>query len=965
MKKLLLSLILATYIFVCNAQSPTITSISPASGAVGTLVTITGTNLTNPTAFSIGGTNAIAVSNNGTQLVGMVMPGATNGMATITTAGGTVSRGYFTVTATSFPNVQQGNKLVGTGAKAKTRQGQSLSISADGNTAIVGGPDDNQSQGAAWIYTRSGGVWTQQGNKLVGTGAMGSANQGNSVAISADGNTAIVGGHWDNGYTGAVWVYTRSGGVWTQQGSKLSGTGSIGRYIYQGESVSLSSDGNTAIVGGNADNNKAGAVWIFTRSGGVWSQQGNKLVGGGALAAAKQGSSVSISSDGNSAIVGGYGDSSNTGKNTGAAWVYTRSGGVWAQQGGKLLGTGAIGNSYQGCSVSISSDGNTAIVGGYNDNFGLGAAWIYARSGGAWAQQGNKLVGTGSFGSANQGNAVSLSADGNTAIVGGTADNYNAGAAWVFTLSGGMWTQQGSKLVGTGAIGNANQGQSVSLSLDGNTAIVGGQNDDSQEGAIWVHTRSGSVWSQQGNKLVGTGAVGIAKQGNSVSISADGNTAIVGGYYDDNYTGAVWVYTRSGGVWTQQGSKLVGTGATGKAGQGYYVSLSSDGNTAVVGGALDNNHAGAIWIFTRIGGVWTQQGNKLVGAGAIGNSYQGCSVSVSSDGNTAIVGGPDDNNGVGALWIYTRNGNVWTQQGNKLVGTGPINSAFQGWSVSLSSDGNTAIVGGHYDNNKTGAVWIYTRSGGVWSQQGSKLVGTGAVGSAFQGLSVSLSSDGNTAIAGGSYDNNNAGAVWIYTRSNNVWTQQGNKLVGTGAIGMAEQGTSVSISSDGNTALVGGQADNNNLGAIWIFTRSGGVWTQQGSKLVGTGAVIIGQVYQGASVCLSSDGSTAIVGGYDDNWTEGAAWIYTASPIVTSISQAEEKQTVLTIYPNPNSGQCTVQSDKEGTYSVMNPLGQTVQTFKLSVANSYTQNIDNIESGIYFIRDASIGSTRNRVVIAK
>ena len=73
-----------------------------------------------------------------------------------------------------------------------------MSLSADGNTAIVGGDDDNGDAGAAWVWTRSGGVWTQQGTKLVGSGAVGTAAQGSSVSLSADGNTAIVGGLCDN-----------------------------------------------------------------------------------------------------------------------------------------------------------------------------------------------------------------------------------------------------------------------------------------------------------------------------------------------------------------------------------------------------------------------------------------------------------------------------------------------------------------------------------------------------------------------------------------------------------------------------------------------------------------------------------------------------------------------------------------------------------------------------------------------
>src|SRR5260370_305386 len=102
--------------------------------------------------------------------------------------------------------VQQGPKLVGTGFVAPNapQMGTSVALSADGNTALVGGFKDNGGAGAAWVWTRSGGVWTQQGPKLVGTGAVG-ADQGSSVALSADGNTALVGGSGDNGGVGAAW----------------------------------------------------------------------------------------------------------------------------------------------------------------------------------------------------------------------------------------------------------------------------------------------------------------------------------------------------------------------------------------------------------------------------------------------------------------------------------------------------------------------------------------------------------------------------------------------------------------------------------------------------------------------------------------------------------------------------------------------------------------------------------------
>jgi antibiotic biosynthesis monooxygenase (ABM) superfamily enzyme len=304
----------------------------------------------------------------------------------------------------------------------------------------------------------------------------------------------------------------------------------------------------------------------------------------------------------------------------------------------------------------------------------------------------------------------------------------------------------------------------------------------------------------------------------------------VGGPFDNLNTGAAWVYTRSNGVWTQQGNKLVGSGAVGDARQGASVALSDDGNTAIVGGPVDNWNTGAAWVFTRSNGVWTQQRSKLVGAGAVGNAAQGFSVALSDDGNTAIVGGAFDNVNTGAAWVFTRSDDVWTQLGNKLVGAGAVGNAGQGVSVALSADGSTAIVivGGPFDNLNTGGAWVYTCRGAVW---GTKLVGAGAVGNARQGypsryppteappLWAALKTTLGAALK------TTLGAAWVYNHNGTVWTQQANKLVGTDSTGSARQGHSVALSADGDTAIVGGLADNGGIGAAWIYARRGGVST--------------------------------------------------------------------------------------------------------------------------------------------
>ena len=391
------------------------------------------------------------------------------------------------------------------------------------------------------------------------------------------------------------------------------------------------------------------------------------------------------------------------------------------------------------------------------------------------------------------------------------------------------YTQQGSKLVGTGYT----QGNSVALSSDGNTLAVGGPDDGSGIGSTCIWIRSGSSWSQQGAKLIGSGATGYANQGESVALSSDGNTLAVGGPTDNSAHGAVWIYTRTGSTWTQQGTKLVGSGSAGYNLQGYSVALSSDGNTLAVGGPWEFSaapFAGAAWIWTRSGSTWTEQA-QLIGSPNSSQDTQGTSVSLSSDGDTVAIGAPG--NGIspdGSTWIWTRSGSSWTQQ-SQLIGSGSIGyGGSQGTSVSLSSDGNTVAIGAPddnytYPNGGIGATWIFTRSGSSWSEQ-QKLIGIGYTGYPSQGQSVSLIGTGNTVAIGG-YNNTSAGATWIWTRSGSTWTQQGSTpLVGSSYTGgTPSQGYSVALSTDATTLAIGGPSDGSSTGAVWIFTDGGGTTT--------------------------------------------------------------------------------------------------------------------------------------------
>jgi gliding motility-associated-like protein len=502
-------------------NAPTFTSFSPSSGAVGNLVTVTGTNLNNSTSLNIGGVPAIIVSNTGASLVGMVMPGASSGNVSVTTNGGTVTgAGTFTVKANGAPGIQQGNKLHDTSLSGFALQGSSVTLSADGNTALVGSVGFNSYNGAAYVYVRSGGAWTQQGGRLTPSGSVGAPQFGVSGALSADGNTALVGGLYDNSTVGAVWVYTRDNtGTWTQQGSKLVGSDHTGAG-YAGISVSLSADGNTAAFGGHQDNSYQGAVWVFTRSGTTWTQVGNKLTGSDHTGTGQFGVSVALSADGKTMIIGGNSDNTHQG----AAWIFVKNGNSWIQNGSKFTQSDIAATIDFGVSAAINADGTTAVVGTYAGTLDPGAAWVYTKSGNTWTQQGGPLVGTAGVGNSLQGVGVALTADGNTVMVGGPGDNGNMGAAWQYTRRGGVWTQHDSKLIGTGYTGNAGQG-SVALSADGSTALLGGQNDNTNNGAFWAFTYVPPVISTTGTLAALSTITGTASASDTLNVSGTNITA--------------------------------------------------------------------------------------------------------------------------------------------------------------------------------------------------------------------------------------------------------------------------------------------------------------------------------------------------------------------------------------------------------------------------------------------------------
>jgi hypothetical protein len=389
----------------------------------------------------------------------------------------------------SDPFVQLGEKLTALVADESGLGGfgSAVAISADGSTEVVGAPGDAGGRGAAWVFTREGSTWTEQGEKLtdgeVTGGSLPEASAfGTSVAISADGATAVVGGPGDAAGAGAIWVFVREGSTWMQQGEKLTGGEEEGA-AELGHSVAISDDGATALAGGARDAKGLGAAWAFTREGAAWAQQGAKLLAAHEAGHGQFGGSVALSGDGDTALIGARADHSFT--NTGAAWAFSRTGATWMQQGEKLTGAGETAGGEFASSVALSDDGETALIGGVANEGGTGAAWAFTHEGSTWLQQGEKLT-SGEASPAAFGSAVALSANGTKALVGASGDALEAGAAWIFSSEGAGWVRQGAKLTGGDETGAAAFGSSVALSDGAHAALIGGPQDGLGVGAVWT-----------------------------------------------------------------------------------------------------------------------------------------------------------------------------------------------------------------------------------------------------------------------------------------------------------------------------------------------------------------------------------------------------------------------------------------------------------------------------------------------
>ena len=798
--------------------------------------------------------------------------------------------------------------------------GYSVHISSDGSKTIVGEPYENAgNHGAAYIFNSS----AQQEAKLSPSDTYIDGNFGYSVNIDSDGNTAVIGSIGSDN-RGAAYVFTRSGTNWTQEAKLVSSDIAIGDNF--GHSVSISNDGDTVMVSTPFKSSR-GAVYVFTRTGTSWTQR-DKILSNDLSTGDKFGNSIAISPNSLKAIIGASGETPSNIFSGGSVYSYTLPVNYSSNlnrithtedPGFEDIGTFEtfniyingqpvenkpttwLSNSYVMSTPSSSNiffanvpySSNLSTLEPISDikigNFTFLERNVYD----TWDNTALDFY--------NEGPPSQMLSVGGDAIIENKLGigvqipvkpihvlgdmrltDQNPTNTSVDISSKSSIFRQTFELVPVSQKTYEVHGIFLTLSPDGTTAAVTSYTSPPGNDTFWyvyIYNWNGSLWEQ--NAILQPNAIVSNDQfGSSIAFSSDGNTIVIGAYGDES----VYVFSRGGFnsiSWSQEFKIKESVSTLGNQ-FGYSVDINGEGSTIVVGSPKSDNDKGSIYVYTRsANSSWSEY--QLTHPHVDTDHRLGSAVSITPDGNTILgtaeqgdayfagTSGGGNQGDAGAAYIWKKSGSTWSQltwypspnyneypvaSGLSVSNTVPTSNIFSyGHST---TDGANPQPFGSYTNQSS------TRSNDRF------------------GTSCDISDDGNTIIIGAPgrsqpYNLANTtvydmGSVYIFKYKYTGAPVTGYSWVENAHIQASDFkkydyfGTSVALSSDGNTAIIGSPGnDSSNVkdsGAVYIFTYSGISWSQQ-YKVTPSVPVINGTF--GQCVCLSSDGLVTMLSNNANN----------------------------------------------------------------------------------------------------
>ncbi|TNF70247.1 MAG: DUF4347 domain-containing protein [Gammaproteobacteria bacterium] len=872
------------------------------------------------------------------------------------------------------------------GEAANDQSGRSISLSSDGNTIAIGAAQNSQVTfwaGHVRVYEYNGTAWVQKGADL--DGAILTELKGWSVSLSDNGDILAI-GSLGAGSNGFVSIYQYNGTAWVQLGSDIVGEAVNDQ---SGASVSLSSDGTRVAIGApeNDDNGLgSGHVRVYDWNGSAWVQVGNDI--DGEAEDDQSGWSVSLSSDGNTLVVGAFKNDDN-GSDSGHVRIYQWTGSFWALSRDI---DGMAADDENGWSVAVSADASHFVIGApRNDGNGAESGQVRVYSLVTEYIDGDLPVDL-NFGNTVTStieivdsiteielsitniidrNDIGLTSDEILNIDGtdislfhssfGTTTNFNynvnftGNTATIALTSGSISEAQTETIINTITYEHSSNNptevrKKVTIeSLKDDGGIVGGGNDTGLIGistyidvlsvneAPTITLESTGLFAQIGPSILGEAANDLS--GSAVAVSGDGSIIAIGAPQNDGNggnSGHVRVYQFDGTTWNQIGQDIDGEANADESGSS--VALNNDGTILAIGAPLNDDAGGSSGharVYQYNGTNWVQLGADIDGEAA--NDDSGTSVDLSDDGTILAVGAPINDgafgptNNRGHVRIYQWDGASWNQIGQDIDGEASTDQS--GRAVSLNGDGTIVAIGAAQNDGNggnSGHVRVYQYNGTTWVQLGSDI--DGESNGDQSGSSVSLSSDG-LRLAVGEPLNDDAGGtsgqVRVYEYNGSAWVQLGSDINGEG--NTAHTGEAVALSADGNILIVGapendaGGGTGDNRGHVRVYEYDGSDWVQLGSDFDGENA----GDQLGYSVAISNDGQVFIAGAFnnDDNGSN-SGHVSTFCPYVVF----NEGDSALTLFQN------AAISTVESTQSI---TGFTLEVFNVSDGSDEILYIDN------------------------